>query len=73
VIFLYDEMPGSAQDILWYNPLVHIIGMMRRGFYGQYDAAFADSGYVFGVSLLLAVVGFVLISRYFRYIIDRSF
>jgi capsular polysaccharide transport system permease protein len=73
VIFLYDEMPGSAQDILWYNPLVHIIGMMRRGFYGQYDAAFASPVYVFGVSLLLAAIGFVLISRYFRHIIDRSF
>jgi capsular polysaccharide transport system permease protein len=73
VIFLYDEMPGSAQDILWYNPLVHIIGMMRRGFYGQYDAAFASPIYVFGVSLLLAAIGFVLISRYFRHIIDRSF
>ncbi|GHC51835.1 ABC transporter permease [Neogemmobacter tilapiae] len=73
VIFLFDEMPNSAQDILWYNPLVHIIAMMRRGFYGQYEASFVSPLYVFGVSLLLAVVGYILISRYFRQIVDRSF
>lgn len=73
VIFLFDEMPSFAQDVLWYNPLVHIIGMMRRGFYGQYEAEFASPAYVFGVSLLLAVIGYVLVSRYFRNIIDRSF
>jgi capsular polysaccharide transport system permease protein len=73
VLYTYEELPVFAQDIMWYNPLIHVTGMMRRGFYGQYDAEYASPAYVFSVSLVLGVLGFVLVSRYFRQIVDRSF
>jgi capsular polysaccharide transport system permease protein len=73
VLYVFEELPAFAQDYIWYNPLVHIISMMRRGFYAQYKGEFIDPLYVFTVSMVLGLMGFVLISRYFRQIVDQSY
>ena len=36
IFFLYDDLPPLGQDLLWYNPLMHITGLMRSGFYPSY-------------------------------------
>ncbi|MEL6419311.1 MAG: ABC transporter permease, partial [Pseudomonadota bacterium] len=71
VIFLYDDMPPLAQDILWYNPLIHIIGLMRSGFYPTYEATYFSAAYVVSVSLLCLFMGVVLLRRYHRDILTR--
>ena len=38
ILYLYDSVPTAFQAILWWNPMVHVIGLMRSGFYGSYDA-----------------------------------
>lgn len=73
IFFLYEDMPRAAQNILWYNPILHAIAMMRRGFYAQYEAEFVSPLYVFTVALVLMVLGFVLISRFHRQIMARNF
>jgi capsular polysaccharide transport system permease protein len=73
ILFLYEELPKFAQDVLWYNPLIHVTAMMRRGFYSQYSAEFVDPAYVFSISLVMLLIGYVFVSRYHRMIIDRSF
>ncbi len=72
ILFIYEDLPAGAQPFAWFNPLIHVTGMMRRGFYPQYDAEFVSPMYVFTVALILAVIGFALISRYFRFVVDRS-
>lgn len=57
VFFLFEAIPGVYRDILWYNPLIHIIGVMRRGFYPTYDAGYAEPMYVFAIGLTCLVVG----------------
>jgi capsular polysaccharide transport system permease protein len=71
IFFLYDTMPPLAQDILWYNPLVHIIGLMRTGFYPTYSASYVDLTYVFAVSLTILAMGLILMRRYHRVILNR--
>jgi capsular polysaccharide transport system permease protein len=71
IFFLYDNMPPLAQDILWYNPLVHIIGLMRTGFYPTYTASYAQPVYVIGVSLGLLVMGLLLLGRHHREILNN--
>lgn len=71
VIFLYEDMPPLAQDILWYNPLLHIVGLMRTGFYPNYEAEYFSEVYVVGVSLICLFLGVVLLRRYNRYILSR--
>lgn len=73
IVYAYEDMPQIGQDFLWYNPLVHIVGIMRRGFFGIYDASWASPVYVFGLSAVLALLGFVLLGRYYRFIANRDF
>jgi len=71
IFFLYDTMPPLAQEILWYNPLVHITGLMRTGFYPTYTAAYVNEFYVLGISLVLLAMGLILMGRYHRDILNR--
>ncbi len=71
IFFLYDDLPPLGQDILWYNPLMHITGLMRTGFYPSYTAAYVNITYVTLVSLVLLFLGLVLMGRYHRDILNR--
>jgi capsular polysaccharide transport system permease protein len=64
VFNLFDQVPSWARDWLWYNPIIHIVGMTRHGFYPSYHATYVSVPYVMGVSLLTAVVGLMLLYRH---------
>lgn len=64
IFFLYDNVPDPYQSYLWYNPLVHIVGTARSGFYARYEAAYAEPLYVFGVGAVCLVAGMVFLHRY---------
>lgn len=71
VLFLYDAMPPLAREILWYNPLIHIVGRMRTGFYSTYTAAYINETYVLVVALVCLVMGLILLGRFHRDILNR--
>ncbi|UWQ86090.1 ABC transporter permease [Leisingera caerulea] len=71
VLFLYEDLPPLAQEILWCNPLMHITGLMRTGFYPTYTAAYVNVTYVLLTSLTLLALGLVLMGRYHRVILNR--
>ncbi|MFN7050494.1 MAG: ABC transporter permease [Gemmobacter sp.] len=71
VIFLYSDLPRSAQDILWYNPLIHIIGLMRSGFYPMYHADYVTRIYVICIALPLIALGLLLLRRYHKDILSN--
>lgn len=71
IIFLYDIMPPLARDILWYNPLIHVVGRMRTGFYPTYTAPYINEIYVLSIALICLVLGLVLLGRYHRDILNR--
>lgn len=66
IIYIYEDLPRVARDILWWNPLIHITGLMRRGIYQTYEADYASPLYVLGVALIMAVLGLLFLRRYFR-------
>jgi len=66
VMFLYDDLPTVAQDILWYNPLIHTIGMMRAGFYSIYQPQYLSPLLVVFSALVPMVLGLLLLRRYHR-------
>ena len=66
VFFLYESVSDSVRNLLWYNPLVHVVGMIRRGFYNTYDATYVSMTYVMFVSLILIFLGLVFLSSYHR-------
>lgn len=72
VIYIFEEVPWRYQDVVWFNPFVHIIGMMRRGFYGDYDATYVSPAYVFGIGLSLMAIGMLCMYRWNKVLINRG-
>ena len=66
IFFLFDSVPQPYRDILWYNPLIHMVGQMRAGIYVTYEAEYVSVGYVMGLSLLLFATGLLLLRRHLR-------
>jgi capsular polysaccharide transport system permease protein len=62
--FLFEDIPEPYRSYMWYNPLVHVIAQMRRGFYPFYEAEYVSLIYVFGLSLFLIMAGLVFLNRY---------
>ncbi|WP_114294774.1 ABC transporter permease [Pseudosulfitobacter sp. DSM 107133] len=64
VLLPLNAIPQPYRDYLWYNPLVHVVGLMRAGFYGTYDASYISIPYVVGISLACFAMGLLLLRRY---------
>lgn len=71
VIFLFDKMPPLAREILWYNPLIHVVGRMRTGFFPTYSAPYINEIYVIAVALICLSLGLILLGRFHREILNR--
>jgi capsular polysaccharide transport system permease protein len=71
IFFTYESVPPEFQAILWWNPLIHVIGLMRAGFYASYEAHYVSVAYVLGLGLGLFVVGAYLLRRHESTLIER--
>lgn len=66
VFMLPDAVPQPWRDYFLLNPLVHVIDLMRKGFYPIYDAPLFSGLYVFGTGAILLALGLVFLKRYHR-------
>ena len=57
VFFTYESMPTHIQNILWWNPLIHVVGQARRGFYPTYEGTYVSYIFLFGVALVCSLLG----------------
>lgn len=73
IFYTYEELPPLGQEILWYNPIVHVVAIMREGFYPSYDPVWASPLFVSGLSLVLFFLGIVFLGRYHRDIVNMDF
>lgn len=71
VILIYESLPPLAQSILWYNPIYHITGLMRAGFYSTYNPVYISIPYVLVCALAPMVAGLLLLRRYHRTLLER--
>jgi len=71
ILYLYDDLPQLAREILWYNPLIHITGLMRQGFFPTYKPIYINEVYVIITALVSLVLGLILLGRYHRDILNR--
>lgn len=62
IFYTYESLPRQAQDILYWNPVIHVVGEVRKGFYPIYEGAYVTLGYVLGVAVFLFLAGAALIS-----------
>lgn len=64
VFFTYAMMPPSAQKILWFNPLIHGVGMTRKAVYPSYDDSYVSPLFVFSVAIILTFLGLLMLWRH---------
>lgn len=62
VFFAFGSLPAFVRDVLWWNPLIHLVGLMRAGFYPVYDASYVSVLYVASLALGLMTLGLALMT-----------
>ena len=70
IFFTYDSMPRFAQDLLWYNPLLHVVGVARDGFYGAYRSDYVSLTMVLSMASLTLLLGLLLLWRHHRSLLE---
>ena len=66
IIFIPERLPKEALPYLSWNPVMHAVGMMRRGFYPTYDALYIDVVFVATFCLVTGVIGLWFLVRYHK-------
>ncbi|MFT4742087.1 MAG: capsular polysaccharide transport system permease protein [Yoonia sp.] len=63
IIFTFEMVPQPFSDWLAFNPLVHIVGLSRTGFYHGYSAHYVDPLYPLLLGLGLSLIGLLLLNQ----------
>ncbi|MGC1494896.1 MAG: ABC transporter permease [Sulfitobacter sp.] len=71
IFFIFESVPQPYNNYLWYNPLVHIIGLMRDGYYPFYQPTYVSIAYPVAISAVTFMSGLFLLNRYHRDILDK--
>jgi capsular polysaccharide transport system permease protein len=71
LFFSVESLPKSVQNILYFNPIPHIIELTRVGFSWRYESRFVDLIYVNGFLLVTLMLG-LLLERYSRRFIEAA-
>ncbi len=66
IFYVPAMMPVWVRNILVYNPFLHLIDLMRRGYFADYQPAWADVPYAALVALFSLVIGTALILAFRR-------
>lgn len=70
VFFLFEGAPASIRDLLWWNPLVHVNGIVRSGVYVTYEANYASALYVAALGGGLLVIGLMVLHLTYRDLLE---
>lgn len=72
ILFILEDLPHAIQKILWFNPLIHVIGILRSGFYPLYEASYASVTFVLLCAMIPGALGILLLDRYHRDILEKT-
>lgn len=64
IFFMFDTLPVWIQNILWWNPLIHIIGITRLGFYSVYEGDYISLAYPLIIAGVTLFLGLALLRRH---------
>jgi len=71
VLFILEDMPTKVQNILWWNPIIHATGLVRTGFYPNYDANYVSLIYCFGIAMTLITFALLMLWHKHEKILNR--
>lgn len=61
IFYNFESVPESVKWLLWYNPLIHVVGQAREGIYALYEPTYISLTYVFGISAGLTMLGLFML------------
>jgi capsular polysaccharide transport system permease protein len=70
IFYLFDSLPTWMQNVLWFNPLVHIIGENRTGFYSIYNPQYINLAFPITVGAVTLFLGLALLRRFSQDLIN---
>lgn len=70
IFYLFNTLPNWVQSILWFNPLVHIIGETRVGFYSTYRGEYVVQAFPLVVGAATLFIGLALLRRHAQDLIN---
>lgn len=71
IFYVFKDLPPLAQDILWFNPLIHATGLVREGFYPTYAPDYVSLAYAFGMPMVLMTFGLVFLRSHYQKALER--
>lgn len=71
IIILFESIPEPYSNIVWFNPLIHVVSMSRSGYYVGYEAPWVSPIFVFGTGVVLLTFGLVFLYRYHQDMLER--
>lgn len=71
IFFTPEMLPAHIREILLLNPLVHIIGLTRTGFYPTYSADYISWPLIIATPLLLVTVALIVLRRYQGFMVEQ--
>lgn len=63
IFYLPDDLSPAIRDLLWWNPLIHGIALVREGFYPTYHSSFDTMGYGFGLGMIMTLLALIFLRR----------
>jgi capsular polysaccharide transport system permease protein len=70
IFFLFSNLPEWVQAILWWNPIVHVVGEARIGFYANYRGEYVSLVYPMLFGAITLLIGLLLLRRHARDLIN---
>jgi len=61
IFYVFEDIPTDYRGYVWYNPLIHVVGLMRKGFYPTYGADYVSVGYVLAIAMGCLFTGLLLL------------
>ena len=71
VIISPSVIPQPYRGWLEWNPVLHVVGQNRKGFYHSYDGAYIDPVYTLTVAIICGAFGLLFLRRFFRDNLER--
>jgi capsular polysaccharide transport system permease protein len=69
--FLPDMMPEVIRNVLWFNPLLHSVELVRTGYYADFRSGMLSVPYIFWFATTVLFLGLVIESVFRRSILTR--
>lgn len=57
VFYVPSHLPSEATNVLWWNPIMHLVEWMREGFYPHYNSVVFTPEYPLFLAMVLALLG----------------